>query len=36
MSAITVSAIFCGICMFFALYVSEAVKFVKELSNSNE
>lgn len=36
MSAITVSAIFCGVCMFFVLYVIEAVKFVKELSNSNE
>ena len=36
MSAITVSAIFCGVCVFFALYVIEAVKFVKEFNNGDE
>ena len=30
MSSITVSAIFCGVLMFFGLYVIEAVRFVKE------
>ena len=35
MSAITISAIFFGVCIFFGAYVVEAVKFVKELNKED-